>query len=401
MEKTQLAEIASQYGTPVYVLDQAELEKSLNEIVEAFSAFEAKVGIAYPYKTNPLRKICRFMREKGLSAEVSSLDEINMAISLGVDSRKIVINSPYKSNETLTRALQLGCQVNVDNFEEIGRIAEVVNKLGINKQRIGIRVSPKSKTNWEKFGFALHEEAYEVLEYLRKNHHLQVIGIHTHRSNIIDLETYYEYLDEIFDFVVHAVRSGLIELEYLNLGSGYAVNYPAPIGADEWKAPSMRQYSQTIASIWSKFHIPRETNLIIEPGRRLVAGCVSLLTQVVSIKKRPDRKIAIVDSGHNLMPGVEIYRYPISQLLTKKSEPEIYEVHGCLSDSIDLLGKDVPLAALSSGEILEIGSVGGYDMSRSFHWQIPLAPIVWVDTNLHDEIVRYREPFDSLWKLGI
>jgi diaminopimelate decarboxylase len=86
---------------------------------------------------------------------------------------------------------------------------------------------------------------------------------------------------------------------------------------------------------------------------------MSLYTKIVSIKNREHEKIVIVDAGSNLIPGDDYYNYPIIQINknSRLSEPGKYNIHGCLCDSLDIIGQDVALYNPLLNEIQSIDSV--------------------------------------------
>lgn len=390
MTSSLLHAIADQYGTPVYVLDEVELVRAVAEFRQAFSDFPSSVHLAYPYKANSLESLCRHLHALGMWAEVSSGMELDLAVRFGVEPQHIIYNGIFKQDGELRRALQLACKVNVDNLEELERISEIASSLELDTVRIGIRVSPASGTNWDKFGFALEDEARAILTRIAQFENLRLVGIHAHRSNIVDLEEYRKHISAILDFASTATHEKLCDLEYIDIGSGFAVDHPAPINVDTWNAPSVSDYSQIVAELWRRESFLETVDLILEPGRRIVAPSVILLTCVVSIKRRMHENIAIVDAGQNLMPGIDWYRYPIVQVddVDCVDPAKEYSVHGCLCDSMDILGRNIPLIDLDVGDILAIECVGGYDMSRSFTWQLPRAPVVWVNGQLSVSLVR-------------
>lgn len=389
----QYAKIIDNFGTPVYVLHQTELIRSIVEFEEAFKDFPAQVSIVYPYKTNSLDVLCNYLHNRGIGAEVSSGMELNQALRLNVKPSEIVFNAVFKSDTEIETALKSGCRINADNFEDINRISTIARLLDIRDCPVGIRVTQIKGNHWDKFGFALEEESMKALDLIGLSSNLRLIGIHTHRSSIVDIEDYKQHISAVFCFVSKILRNKLAKLEYIDIGSGFAVDYPAPIDILSWSAPAIRSYSEVISNIWTEQSIPSEVSLIIEPGKRLVASSMILLTRVVCIKQRSGKQVIFVDAGQNLMPGIDWYRYPIAQVkpILAHYDQSQYDIHGCLCDSMDILGRQVTLANLEIGEVLAIRCVGGYDMSRSFVWQIPRAPVVWIDSDDNITIIRDRE----------
>ena len=385
--------IADKYGTPIYVLEKIEIEKALADIKKSFGNFPVPIYIAYPYKTNSLGRLCELLLRAKFWAEVSSGLELRLASRIGVKASNIILNSPSKSDEDIKLALELACKIHIDHEEEIERIDYWAKRLDIDLVRVGLRIVSGAGTNWDKFGFVIGDDIYYALEKIRKVRRLKAVAFHTHRSNIIDLSDYYTHISSIVDFTVEAVKRRLIELEYLDLGSGFAINSPTPINAVKWNAPSLTDYARVLLDIWKSSPLPKEMYIILEPGRKVVASSTTLITRVMSIKKRARGMLAIVDAGSNLIPGVDWYKYRFAQLkeLDESRPKETYDVHGCLCDSLDVLGSNVELFALRVGELLAISDVGGYDLSRSFSWQIPRPPIAWCESETEIEIVRFND----------
>lgn len=396
-------QIITQYGTPVYILDKDILGLSANELDKAFESFPYKVNIAYPYKTNSTKKICEYMLKRGYWAEISSNLELELALQLGIRPNNIIYNSPYKPDQALIRALTLGCIVNIDNFEEAERISRILSKVKINDPKIGVRVSNNSGTNWDKFGFQIGEEGMSNIIKLKNFFGLPVICLHTHRSNIGNLDEYQKHISEFTEFASKLNKCGLIKLKYLDLGSGFAIEYPRPKGIVGWKAPSIFEYAGIIKNTLIGKHLPSNLEIIVEPGRKLIASSTTLYTSIVSIKKRPVDRIVIVDAGQNLLPGIDFYEYPIHQLKTLNGTGHLssYNVHGCLCDSMDIIGTDIILNEPCVNEVLAIECVGGYDISRSFYWQLARPKIIWGDNVSGFDLIRRDESLTDVWATNV
>lgn len=375
-----LLSLLEKYGTPIYILNESRLLSEYIEIQEAFSNFPFPVKIAYPYKTNSFGYLCNFLHKKGIWAEVSSILELQKAIDLNIKPQYIVYNSAYKSNDDLHKAISIGCKIHLDNFEDLDRIIGISLEERDRQIDIGIRISSSTGSNWDKFGFDLQSELELAIRKVNDTKNVRITGIHIHRSSIIDLEEYRQHITKILSLSADAIKLGWLHAEYIDIGSGFAVDFPAPLESNIWIAPTMKQYADIILAVWRECLLSNELQLIVEPGRRLVASSVSLITKVVSIKNRNGSNLAIVDGGQNMMPGIDWYRYPIRAIGKESSQYfDIYDIHGCLCDSMDILGRQVRLPKLEVGDVLNIDSVGGYDIARSFVWQLRRPPILCVD----------------------
>lgn len=111
----------------------------------------------------------------------------------------------------------------------------------------------------------------------------------------------------------------------------------------------------------------RKIDLAIEPGRAAIAGCATLLAQVVSVKWQAEKQIVGVDTSvANLsVPSVHGgYR----EIVTWKQADKSLILHSRFTTDIcgnttysrDYLGKNCQLPALEIGDIVAILDVGAY-----------------------------------------
>lgn len=391
-------------GTPLYVIDEQSLIDAANSIDSAFRLFPAPVLVAYPYKTNSLREICSYMHNHGRLAEVASSIELEMALSLGIRPEAIIYNSPFKSDKDLHFALSIGCKLHIDNFPELKTVIQIVEELSFPQQiNVGLRISTHTSFGWDRFGFDIENgEAQHAIEMLT-NSDIKLISFHSHRSNIGTISEYEDHQARILEFIAESIAINNLVLDYIDLGSGFAIQWPKPKYKQEWKVPSLEDYSRKLNQLWRYYGFSENISLLIEPGRIAVAPAGHLYTKITNIKSRSCKQIISVDAGQNQLPGAELYEYNIrwigkrpEQILGKGQK---YEVYGTLCDSFDVLGTDVFLPETSVGDILSFDDVGGYDMSRSFSWQIPRPPVVWLQGANH-KIIRHRENKDYLWLLN-
>jgi diaminopimelate decarboxylase len=384
LDRNFLLSLSRKFGTPLYVIDEDVLLDRVRYINKCFSTFPTQVMVAYPFKVNPLPKIIQLMIELDRWAEVASGMEIKLATQLGFKPQRIIFNAPYKTKEDLELAMELECKIHFDNFEEIKLFREI-SKSFKKKVDVGIRVSYPEAGKWSRFGFEFGNETSQAVQELTKIRNVNFIGLHGHQSNIVCLNEYRTFLQKLFDLAKSIQSDQEINLEYIDIGSGFSINYPRPINIHEWTPPDIKEYAKTAEELWVDNHfngtIP---NLIIEPGRSCVASSGSLLTKIVSLKQRGDENIAFTDSALNFLPGAEIYKYQIN-LLTRKEDNikkgKKYVICGCLCDSLDIIDDNFQADIIHIEDVLQVLDVGGYDMARSFVWQLPLPKIAWVNTN--------------------
>lgn len=388
-----LLSLAGKYGTPIYVIDESELDKKQKEFSDAFSILPIPVRIAYPFKVNSINEVLEYMYKCGRWAEVASDLELNLALAGGFNPTNIILNAPHKPIALLKHAIDVGCKIHIDNESELIMLVNLIDEIKLTQNiDIGLRISTLGDSLWSRFGFK-DEEYTNAINIIKRNNKLRLVGLHTHRSSINNLEEYKHHIEQIFSLTSVIADKYGINLDYIDIGSGFAIDWPKPLGNLNWSAPTLDEYVQIVYEAYHKWK-PRIRQLIIEPGRKSVASAACFITKIVSIKKRGTIRYLISDGALNFIPGAEIYKYRISRVATgqfKQSSEEIgfdNVLCGCLCDSLDVLDTSIHIQNLEVDQLLRIDDVGGYDIARSFVWQLPYPTVIWIS----NEVARIVQP---------
>ena len=190
-EKTE--ELIEKFGSPLFLLDESLFIKRINEVKNIFTKNYGNFKLAYSFKTNYLKRVCKLALRENVLAEVISGFEYDIAKSISYNGKQIIVNGPYKPFNELTKYVQDSCIVNVDNKEELANLSKIAKDL--NKTiNIGIRVNLKvGELPWSKFGFSLENgEALSVIkEIINEHHSLKLKGLHLHiGTNILNPDYY-------------------------------------------------------------------------------------------------------------------------------------------------------------------------------------------------------------------
>ena len=114
-------ELAKQYGTPLYVMDEDLIRKHCRSFKQSMDKFyQGKGLVCYASKAFSCKAIYRVMQEEGLGVDVVSGGELYTAMQTGFDSSKICFHGNNKTTEELQMALdyQVG-RIIVDNIYEL------------------------------------------------------------------------------------------------------------------------------------------------------------------------------------------------------------------------------------------------------------------------------------------
>lgn len=383
----QLLSLADTFGTPLYIIDESEIEKNQQELDNAFSVLPIPVKVAYPYKANSIINVLEYMRKKGRWAEVASELELNLALNVGIEPQNIILNSPHKPLSLLKLAVAKGCKIHIDNEHELIELSNMVSQTELTEKiEVGLRISTPGNSLWSRFGLR-NREVDKAIDILINNDKFRLVSLHTHRSSIVNLSDYKQHIEQIFNLSSRISKEYGVVFDYLDIGSGFAIDWPKPIGESNWLAPSLAEYAHIVNEAYQK-HEPHSRELIIEPGRKSVASSGILLTKVVGIKERGETRYIICDGALNFLPGAEIYSYKISRVNCEMQQgtqaSNIKNVLcGCLCDSLDVLDPQTNIYNPEINQIIKVEDVGGYDIARSFIWQLPYPQMVWVSQNRH------------------
>lgn len=397
-EDLPLAQLAGQYGTPLYVYSRATLERH-------WHAFDKAVGdhphlICYAVKANSNLGVLNVLARLGSGFDIVSQGELERVVAAGGDPKKVVFSGVGKTAPEMARALELGIKCfNVESEAELDRLNQVAGGLG-KKAPVSLRINPDvdAKTHpyistglkENKFGIAF-DRAREVYHYANSLPHLDVHGIDCHiGSQLTDLAPFIESTDRLLGLIDDLRQDG-IHITHLDVGGGLGVTY------NDEKPPEPSDYAKALLERLANH---QEIELVFEPGRAIAANAGVLLTKVEFLKHNEEKNFAIIDAAMNdlLRPALYQAWQDIVPVKPRQGEAKTYDLVGPVCETGDYLGKDRSLV-LEAGDLLAVRSSGAYGfvMSSNYNTRCRAAEVM-VDGN-QSHLVRQREPLASLWAL--
>jgi len=313
-----LAALAQQFGTPLYVYDEADMRARCRAYLAAFGD-----GVAYASKAFLCVAMARLVHEEGLHLDVATGGELYVALAAGFPPDRIVFHGNNKSTAELRRALEAGVgRIAVDSTDELERL-ESLTAEGLPAPRVHIRVTPgveahtheyiETGTEDSKFGFGLDSgEALAAVKRVVDRGALQFAGVHCHiGSQVFRLDSFERAVDKM----VGLVRSIEVEtgasVDELNLGGGLGVRY-LPDDAP----PTIEQYAtvvrESVGKALADAGVRSRPKLLTEPGRSIAAPAGITLYTIGTIKAIDGvRTYVAVDGGmsDNLRPVTYGARY--------------------------------------------------------------------------------------------
>ncbi len=395
-----LLDLADEYGTPLFVYDEAHLRDRCREAVAVFGD-----GVAYATKAFLCAEMARLAHFEGLHLDVATGGELHVALSAGVPADRLVMHGNNKSMAELTAALEAGVgRIVVDSFDELDRLDHLHAVLGI-RPRVLLRLTPGIKAETHefvatghddtKFGFTVSTgSADAAIERARASQSVELVGVHAHiGSQVFALSS----LERTVAVIAEAAAG--YDLPEMSVGGGLGVAYVT----DEW-APTITQWGEAVISTCADLGVT--ARVLAEPGRSIVAAAAVTLYTVGTIKRIDGvRTYVSVDGGMSDNPRPVLYGSGYEAFLPRAIEadrPMTVSVVGKHCESGDLLVRDAQVPAdLEVGDVLATAVTGAYGHSMGSNYnKVPRPPVVFVADGAARLVVR-RETFEDLTRLDL
>ena len=398
LDGVRLADLAAEYGTPLFVYSRAAMRAAAAAYQQALAGRPHL--LCYAMKANASLAVIKTFADMGLGLDIVSGGELARVIAAGGDPAKVVFSGVGKTRAEMAAALQAGVRCfNVESEGELHTLSSVALQQG-RTAAISLRVNPDvdPKTHpyistglkGNKFGVA-HARARAVYALAASLPGLRVVGIDCHiGSQITEIAPYLDAVDRLLDLVEQVEADGT-PIHHIDLGGGLGITY-----GDEQPPAADVLVRQMLARIDARGHGHRE--VLLEPGRSLVGNAGVLLTEVLVLKPGAEKNFCIVDAAMNDLVRPAMYQawMAIVPCAERAAAPLSWDVVGPICESGDWLGRD-RLLALQAGDLLAVLSAGAYSMSMASNYNTrPRAAEVMVDAG-RAMLVRRRETVASLF----
>ncbi|MGC4854324.1 diaminopimelate decarboxylase [Micromonospora sp. DT4] len=405
-------DIAAEFGTPVYVLDEADLRSRCRDFRAAFPTED----VYYAGKAFLCRAVVRMIAEEGLHLDVCTGGELATALSAGMPPERIGFHGNNKSVAELGRALDAGVgRIIVDSFTEIDRLTALARERGV-RPRVLVRVTVGVEAHThefiatahedQKFGFSLAggaaaNAAFKILD----EDVLELRGLHSHiGSQIFDASGFEVSARRVLALQAQIRDARGVELPELDLGGGFGIAYTTQ---DDPAAPQdlAKRLRKIVDSECAAENLA-VPHLSIEPGRAIVGPAVFTLYEVGTVKDLDGiRTYVSVDGGMSDNIRTALYDASYSATLASRAsdaEPLLARVVGKHCESGDIVVKDEFLPAdVQPGDLVAVPGTGAYCRSMASNYNhVPRPPVVAVRDGRARLIVR-RETEDDLLALDV
>ncbi|MEH2206116.1 MAG: decarboxylase [Nostoc sp.] len=376
-------ELLNNYGSPLYVYNGDRLRETIERISKAVSY--PRTQFRFASVTNGNIALLKIFRSFGWGLHANTPGDIYLGLQAGFDPSEIVYSGSNLNQAEMIQVLNWGVTtLNFDSLAQLQLCCEVLPKPTEKSIRLGLRLNLPEITGDSRIG--VRPEEFSDAIALTGEVGLKLSGLHFYRGTGTNATAAFT---QAIDTVIAIVQK-LPDWEYLDFGGGFGYPYHHNKTAFNWEIFG--------AGLTEKItRLGREIDLVIEPGRSAIAGCATLLAQVVSVKWQGEKQIVGVDTtvANLSVPSVHGgYR----EIITWKQvdNPFTTDICGNTTYSRDYLGKNCQLPALEIGDIVAILDVGAYGYAMSSHFlHRPKPAEVLLENGTH-RLIRRREDYSVL-----
>jgi diaminopimelate decarboxylase len=402
--------VARQYGTPTYVLDEADILRRCREYRRAFDG-----EVAYAAKAFFCVAMARWIRREGLSLNVCTSGELAVARAAGVPTSRILAYGHAKTPADLYAMLHYGVgRIVLDSVAEVNRLAAGTwGRAGKNRQAVLLRVAPDidahtnpARADLAGAGLALSPDgAEEAAARVLARPELELVGLHCRLgSQVTGLGPYLRAADQLVGLLARIRDHHGVVLEQLDLGGGHPVAYRE--GDTAWTPADLsRALTEAVRRSCATYRLP-VPRLTVEPGRAVVARAGLTLYRVVTVKRTVGGPLIVaVDGGVSDNPRTGQYGADhLVRLVGRRTNVPLHHVTvvGRHGEADDVITHSAMLPGdIRGGDLLAALGTGAYHHSMASNYDlVPRPPVVALADRRASLLVR-RESNDDLLRRDV
>lgn len=416
-----VTELAREYGTPLFVVDEDDFRSRCREIASAFGGGN---NVHYAAKAFLCSEVARWIDEEGLSLDVCTGGELAVALHADFPPERITFHGNNKSVAELTAAVKAGVgHVVLDSMTEIERLDAIAADAGI-VQDVFVRLTVGVEAHTHEFISTAHEDqkfglsvasgaALAAVGRVFDTEHLRLVGLHSHiGSQIFDVAGFELAARRVIGLLHDAVEQFGVEktaqIATVDLGGGLGISYlaaddPPPMGELAGKLSAIVQHESAAVGLST----PR---LVVEPGRAIAGPGTITLYEVgtvkdVDVSATAHRRYVSVDGGmsDNIRTALYDAQYD-ARLVSRVSDApaELARVVGKHCESGDIVVRDTWVPGdLRPGDLIGVAATGAYCYSLSSRYNMVCRPAVVAVRDGRARLVLRRETVDDLLSLEV
>ncbi len=399
-------DLAKQYGTPIYIINEQILRKRYNELKSMLDNSYKENEIHFAVKANSSLSVLRILNSEGASFDCSSVGEIHACFKAGIEPEKIFYTGNMFTNDDFKFAIENNVRVNLDSISQIKRLAHYYDEMGKKKQTFSVRFNPEfgaghhphTITAGKNIKFGILEEQMIEAYSLARELGFESFGTHMHiGSGIIDARDYQMATEKYLSTIANVAETLGIVFEFVDFGGGLGIPYKP-----DQDPLDLKVYKEVVIDQLRKY-IARGTigdpTLKIEPGRYIIGEASILLVQINTIKNNGYKLFAGVNAGFNTLVRPTMYgsyHHIAPCVMNNGSESFTYDIVGPICESGDVLGREREMQELFEGDYLAVLDAGAYGFTMSSPYNSRPRPAEILVNKENSYLVRKAESFDDL-----
>jgi len=394
-ESASIEDIAARFDTPVYVY-------SSQQVLERFGLFSSAFKshphlICYAVKANSNISLLRLLAQKGSGFDIVSGGELERVLTADRKAAaRTVFSGVGKTAPEIDLALKAKIRLfNVESRQELEIVAERAAK-SRRVASIAVRVNPdvfaethpyiSTGLSEHKFGVDM-ESARELYRFAARSRWLHPSGISVHIGSQIRAAAPFGAAIARVAQLVQSLRGEGIAIQSVDAGGGLGIDYSLSDGGDP--AQAVAEYAQAIMAGMGGLQV----ELLLEPGRFLIAQAGALVTRVLYVKQNGAKTFVITDAGMNDLIRPTLYQAHHEIIVVRRTGQEtvVADVVGPVCETGDFFARDRTLAAVQPGDLLAILDAGAYGTSLSSNYNSRNRPAEVLVSGRKTRLIRRRE----------
>ncbi len=362
--------LAEQFGTPLFVLDEADLRLRARAYVDGLVSRRLQSTVFFASKSLPIVEVIRVLHSEGLGVDVSTEGELRFALAADVPGDMLLLHGNAKSTYELQLALDNGVATIVcDNLDDANRLEQLATR----DVQVLIRIVPEippatvagmaTAHRGQKFGIE-PEQLDEIIDFISKSQYLKLIGFHAHvGSQITSLAPFAASIGRL---------AALGHRTVIDIGGGLGV----PHHVDD-EVPSIDEYLDRVCDELAQ-HVSDDTAVFVEPGRSLVALAGLTVYRVQTIKHGTTHTFVAVDGGTSDHIGALVEEINHDAFTLKSAGERVdCKLVGKHCDSGDVICQVATLTDPQLGDLVVLPTTGAYRHAMASNYNlVPRPPVV-------------------------
>ncbi len=382
--------------TPYYIYDKSIIRQQIEKLVEANIK---RSNIHFSLMANNNIHLLKIIKNTGIGVFVSSIQELQIALSANFKKDQIVFCSSNLNNEEIDFVIKESPIIVADSYSQLKKF--ISNNI-IDEIAIRISLSPElykkyNEIEIQRQGISI-SQIKDAINYCKINN-IKIIGIHTYLgTNVRNISFYKEGLNELLN-----LSQGLNNLGFIDMSGGFGLDYK--VSDSEFNIDEVVKHFEN--KRLNNPNLSKSIELKIEPGRFIMASGGKLITKVIEVNKKDANVYIGVDTNLSNFPRPYIYKE--SHLITaikrkNKTESKFSNAFICGNSvkSDDFFVQNIDFPFVEEGDLLCFHYAGAYCYSMSSNFCSLLKPAEYlIEENTNKiKLIRKKESIQSYLNIG-